>query len=122
MRELRLEVKLQSELKNAWVADGAGIHAEIGRSESGVGDDEVRMIEDVEGLSAESEKELFREREFFAEVHIPVLLKGTVNDIAAKIAEERAATGTKGERLIAGATIDVESGNDGAGRQSCGGS
>ena len=120
MRELRLKVELQSELKDAWIADGAGINAEVRGSESRVGDDKVRMIENVESLGPESEKVLFGKRKLFAEVHIPVLFKGAADEVAAEIAEECTAARTEGEGLIAGATVDVQVGNNRTGWQCCG--
>src|SRR5271154_617077 len=74
-REPGLEVKLQSELKNSRIANGAGKNSECGRPECGARGSEVRMIEHVEGLRAEREAVFFRHGEFFAEIHVPVLLE-----------------------------------------------
>jgi hypothetical protein len=60
-RESGLEVKLQSELQNARIANGAGKNSERGRPESSIGGSEVRMIEHVEGLRTEREAVFFRD-------------------------------------------------------------
>ena len=96
-----LEVKLQSELKNARIANGAGKDSERGRPECSVGGGEVRMIEHVEGLRTEREAEFFREGEFLAEIHVPVLLEGSAVNVPAEIAEERATVAAYREGLIA---------------------
>ena len=59
--ELRLKVKLQSELKNTRIAYRAGKDSERRRPECGAGGSEVRMIENVEGFRTEREAVFFRE-------------------------------------------------------------
>jgi hypothetical protein len=56
----------------------------------------------------------FGERELLAEIHVPVLFKGSANNTPAQVAEEAATGGADCEGLIARATIDVESGDHGA--------
>lgn len=114
---LRLEVKLQSELKDTRIAHGAGINAEGAGAECGVGDDEVGMIENVERLGTERQAVFLREQEPLAEIHVPVLFKGSVDNVPAEIAEERAAGRTNRKGLIAWATENVEAGNDRAASQ-----
>ena len=99
-REPGLEVKLQSELKDARIANGAGKDSERGRPECKAGGSEVRMIEHVEGLGTEREAVFFCDGEFFAEIHVPVLLEGSTVNVSAEITEERAAVAAYGEGLI----------------------
>ena len=103
LSEPGLKVKLQSELQNARIANSAGKDSERGRPECSVGGSEVRMIEHVEGLRTEREAEFFREGEFLAEIHVPVLLEGSAVNVPAEIAEERATVAAYREGLIAGA-------------------
>jgi hypothetical protein len=117
LREPGLEVKLQCELKNARIANGAGKDSERGSPECGAGGSEVRMIEHVEKLRTERKTVFFRDGEFLAEIHVPVLLEGPTVNVPAEIAEERAAAGAYREGLIPWATEDVEARNDRAGRQ-----
>ena len=91
-------------MQDARVAYGAGINAEPGRPEGGVGDDEVRMIEDVKGFRTERQAVFFGERELLAEIHVPVLFKGSANNIPAQVAEEAATGRADREGLIARAT------------------
>src|SRR5580692_9838050 len=116
-RESGLKVKLQSELKNARIANGAGKDSERGRPECCPRGGEVRVVENVEGFRTEGDAVFFRDGEFLAEIHVPVLLEGPTVDVPAEIAEERAAVTAYGEGLIARATEDVEARNDRAGRQ-----
>ena len=113
----RLEIELQSELENARIAHGARKDSERGCPECGAGSSEVRMIENVEGFRTEREAVFFRDGEFLAEIHVPVLLEGSTVDVPAEIAEKRAAAGADGEGLIAWAAKNVEAGNNRAGRQ-----
>ena len=112
-----LEVELESELKDARIAHGAGKDSERGRPECGAGSSEVRMIENVEGFRTEREAVFFRDGKFLAQIQVPVLLEGPTVDVPAEVAEERAAAGADGEGLIAWTAEDVEAGNDRAGRQ-----
>ena len=107
----RSEVELESQLKDARIAHGARINAKGRRSEGGVGDDKVRMIENVEGLGTKRQAVFLCDRELLAEIHIPILFKGPVNNISAEVAEERAPGGADRERLIAWSAVDVEAGN-----------
>jgi hypothetical protein len=79
--EPNLEVELQRELQDARIAHGARINAEPGRSEGGVGYDEVRLIEDVKEFRTEGQAVFFGECELLAELHIPILVKRSANNI-----------------------------------------
>jgi hypothetical protein len=112
LREPCLEVKLQSELENSRIAHRAGKNSERGRPEGRTGVDEIRMIENVKELRTERQAVFFRDGEFLAEIHVPILLEGPTDNVPAEIAEERAAGRAYNEGLIARAAQSVEAGND----------
>src|SRR5438045_2204576 len=74
------------------------VHCAIvrGRSASPANIAKLRVIEDIEGFSAELEDHAFMHREAFKERHIEVGLARVAKDISASVAEGQAAGSSKG--------------------------
>jgi hypothetical protein len=72
-----LELKLQRELDNARIPHGVVIHAKRRRSNRGVVNREVWVIEDVKEIRSELQTNSLRDWELLHHENIPVLLKWT---------------------------------------------